>query len=445
MNRFAILLLATAALLTAQPAAEDIRSILAARVDEHKRAVGIVVGVIDASGKRIVTYGKRSANDTRPLDGDSVFEIGSITKGFTGLLLADMVTKGELTLDDPAQKYLPDTVNMPLRNGLPITLRHLSAHRSGLPRLPSNLKPADPANPYADYAAPQLYDFLNAHTLRRDPGESYEYSNLGAGLLGHLLSRRAEMPYEDLLRERILSPLGMNDTRIALTAAMKSRLAPGHGPELEPVKNWDIDALAGAGALRSTANDMLRFLHAALAGKLGKKLELALADRQPAGPKITIGLGWHVFDGDNPIVWHNGGTGGYRSFLGFSPNTGKGVIVLTNSAHSADDIGIHILDHTRPLQKFRKEINLSQAVLDRYPGTYRFAPNITLTVTREGRRLFVQLTGQPRFELFAESERKFFLKVVEAQLLFGGAGDETAPQVTLFQNGREQVARRAEN
>jgi len=187
---------------------------------------------------------------------------------------------------------------------------------------------------------------------------------------------------------------------------------------------------------------MMKLLEAAIAGKLGEKLKVALADRKSAGPSMTIGLGWHVFEGAQQIVWHNGGTGGYRTFAGYSPATGRGVVVLSNSSHSADDIGLHILDSTRKLQEFRKEITLSETVLERYPGRYQFAPNVVLTVTREGRRLFAQLTGQPRFEVFAESERKFFLKVVEAQVTFGGSGDEKAPQVTLHQNGREQVATR---
>jgi len=440
MKHVCCLLLAASTLLSAQPDTEAIRRILSSRIDEHKRSVGIVVGIIDSSGKRVIGYGKPAAGDSKPLDGDTVFEIGSITKAFTGLLLADMVLRGEVSLDDAAQKYLPEGVKVPELNGRAITLRHLSMHHSALPRLPSNLKPADPANPYADYSAAQLYEFLSGHTLRRDPGASYEYSNLGAGLLGHLLSRRAGKTYEDLLRERISGPLGMRDTRITLTGGMKSRLAQGHGPQLEPVRNWDLDALAGAGALRSTANDMMKLLEASLSGKLGAKLKLSLSGRKSAGPSMTIGLGWHVFEGAQEIVWYNGGTGGYRSFAGYSPATGKAVVVLSNSSYSADDIGLHLLDSTRKLQEFRKEITVSEIVLDHYPGRYQFAPNVVLTVTREGTRLFAQLTGQPRFEVFAESERKFFLKVVEAQLSFGGAGGEKAPQVTLHQNGRDQAA-----
>jgi len=248
MKGLCCLLLAASALLAAPQNSEAIRKILASRIDEHKRSVGIVVGLIDGSGKRVVSYGKGAAGDSKPLDGDTVFEIGSITKAFTGLLLADMSLRGEVSLDDAAQKYLPEGAKMPERNGHAITLRHLSMHHSALPRLPGNLKPADPANPYADYGPAQLYEFLAGHTLRRDPGASYEYSNLGAGLLGHLLARRAGKSYEDVLRERIIDPLGMRDTRITLTDAMKSRLAQGHGPQLEPVKNWDLDALAGAGA-----------------------------------------------------------------------------------------------------------------------------------------------------------------------------------------------------
>ncbi|MBL8178672.1 MAG: serine hydrolase [Bryobacterales bacterium] len=432
------------ALLSAQISTDTVRNILRSRIDEHKRNVGLVVGIVDESGKRVIVHGKRAAADARPLDGDTVFEIGSVTKAFTGLLLADMAIRGEVSLDDPAQKYLPEGTAMPQRGGRAITLRDLATHHSGLPRLPGNLKPADPANPYADYTPALLYEFLAGHALGRDPGAGYEYSNLGAGLLGHLLARRAGKNYEELLRERICDPLGMRDTRIALTPAMQARLAQGHGPDLQPAKNWDLDALAGAGAVRSTANDMLRLLDAAMAGKLGEKLERALAARKPAGPSLTVGLGWHVFEGDREIVWHNGGTGGYRSFAGFAPKSGRGVVVLTNTFFSADDIGLHLLDPSRKLQEFRKEIVLPQTVLDRYTGRYSFAPGIVLGVTSESGRLFVQLTGQPRFEVFAESEKKFFLKVVEAQLTFASEGDGKATAVTLHQNGRDQLAKRME-
>src|ERR1039457_4272631 len=180
----------------------EIRSIMANRV-ESGRAVGMVTGVIDEKGRQVVASGKVSLDGTQQPDGDTVFEIGSVTKVFTSLILADMIEKDEVKPDDPVSKFLPATVKVPSRNGREITLLDLSMQVSGLPRLPDNLKPADPANPYADYDASKLYDFLSRYTLTRDPGEKYEYSNLAVGLLGHALALKAGMSYEELLRRAL--------------------------------------------------------------------------------------------------------------------------------------------------------------------------------------------------------------------------------------------------
>ena len=150
--------------------------------------MGIVVGVIEPNGRRVVAYGHLANGDPRTVDGDTIFEIGSVSKVFTSLLLADMVNRNEVALDDPAAKYLPDDVTLPERSGKAITLLDLSTHSSGLPPLPTNLKPKDPRNPYAGYTVDDLYQFLSGYTLPRDPGSEFEYSNLGAGLLGHLLA-----------------------------------------------------------------------------------------------------------------------------------------------------------------------------------------------------------------------------------------------------------------
>ncbi len=168
----------------------EIHKILVDRIDIEKQAVGIVVGIVSPQGRRIVAYGSLDQGDPRPLNGDTVFEIGSTTKVFTSLVLMDMVQRGEVSLDDPASKYLPPTVHVPERGGRKITLRDLSTQTSGLPRMPGNFHPKDPGNPYADYTAVQLYEFLSGYTLTRDIGATYEYSNVGVGLLGHVLARR---------------------------------------------------------------------------------------------------------------------------------------------------------------------------------------------------------------------------------------------------------------
>jgi CubicO group peptidase (beta-lactamase class C family) len=335
----------------------EIATDLARRIDVEKRGVAIVVGIVDRQGRRrIVAHGGLAKGDGPRADGRTVFEIGSISKTFTGLLLADMVRRGEVALDDPVQKYLPDTVKIPQRNGKQITLFDLTTHTSGLPRMPTNFTPKDPKNPYADYTVEQMYAFLSGYQLTRDIGERSEYSNLGAGLLGHALARRAGVDYETLLRERITGPLGMTDTAIAFTPEMKAHLAIGHNAALAPTANWDIPTMAGAGAIRSTVEDMLDYVSLGL-GKGPKDLQADVAAqtakrRGAAVPGLEIGYGWHISTRrGQEIVWHNGGTGGYLTFAGFDRKQGLGVVVLTNVSMppGSDDIGFHIFDPDLPM------------------------------------------------------------------------------------------------
>jgi serine-type D-Ala-D-Ala carboxypeptidase/endopeptidase len=443
---------------SAIPSDAEIRKILVDRIDAQKQSIGIVVGVIEPVGRRVVAYGKLAKNDARPLNGDTLYEIGSITKVFTSLLLADAVERGEVALTDPVGKFLPATVKMPERGGRSITLQDLSTHTSGLPRLPTNFSPKDPANPYADYSVENLYAFLSGVQLTRDIGTQYEYSNLGGGLLGHALTLRARATdYEALVSARVTAPLGMTSTAITLSPEMKSRLAAGHGPMLQPVANWDLPALAGAGALRSTTNDLLTFL-AANIGHVKTPLAPAMATmltvRRPTGmSNLAIALGWHVLSvHGKEIVWHNGGTAGYRTFIGFDLQARVGVVVLSNAGTAAgpDDIGRHLLDAELPLltpqaaPKTRTEIAVDPQAIEKYVGRYQFAPSAIFTITRDGGHLFEQLTGQGRFEIFPESERDFFLKVVDAQISFETDGQGKAVALVLHQNGIDQRARRIE-
>src|ERR1700752_999149 len=170
---------------------DQVKSILQERIEYAKKSVGIVVGLVDEKGVRVISVGKPSLDGKQALDGNSIFEIGSVTKVFTATLLADMVERGEVKLSDPISKYLPRTVKTPTRDGKEITLLDLATQTSGLPRLPTNFAPKDPRNPYADYSVDQLYAFLSGYTLTRGIGEKYDYSNVGVGLLGHILALRA--------------------------------------------------------------------------------------------------------------------------------------------------------------------------------------------------------------------------------------------------------------
>jgi CubicO group peptidase (beta-lactamase class C family) len=411
------------------------------------RNVGLAVGLLDGDESLVLGYGKIARDDDRTPDGHTVFEIGSVTKVFTAALLAEMAGRGEVENDRPVAELLPSGVRMPCRRGEPIALAHLAEHTSGLPRLPGNLwaTVADKKNPYRDYRVEHLYDYLGGASVGFPPGTGVAYSNLGAGLLGHVLALRAGLPYDELLAARILRPLGLTDTAVALSADQASRLAAGHAATGEPTSNWDLPTLAGAGALRSTAAEMLIFLRANLdppetpAGAalrachvprpvawwrrigvgIAQAVGLAAASLlvqwavpvspgrwtflaalilpvlvaqgwkgfwsgvwtavavwaggwllwessfgwAPAGVALLISLavsghavgylppggrvrlGWQEAEAGPGVLalWHNGGTGGYRSFVGFEPGSRVGVVVLSNSANDVDPIGMALL------------------------------------------------------------------------------------------------------
>ena len=363
-----------------------------------------------------------------------------------------MVQRGEVALDDPVAKYLPPSVKMPQRNGRSITLVDLATHTSGLPRRASNFLPQDPQNPYVDYSVEQLYQFLSTYQLTRDIGSQYVYSNVGGGLLGHVLARRAGMDYETLVRSRICEPLGMKSTRITLTPALQERLAVGHNAQMEPVKNWDLTTLAGAGGLRSTANDMLTFLAANL-GLIKSPLAPAMAGmikvRRPTGyPDLEIALGWHVFTSNGKeIVWHNGGTGGYQTWMGYDPKARVAVVALSNvwMPQATDDIGHHLLDPGFPLAKPPRqhtEVKVDPKLFDAYVGNYQLAPDFAITITCEGDHLFAQGTGQLKYEIFPEGDRDYFFKTADAQITFVVDQQGRATELILHQGGADQHAKR---
>ena len=437
---------------TAAPSDTAIRNILAERIDVQKQGVGIVIGVIEPQGRRIVAYGSLEKGDKRPLDGNTLFEIGSITKVFTALLTADMAQRGELKLDDPVANYLPASVKIPERNGRQITLVDLATHTSGLPRMPGNFRPKDPENPYVDYTVDQLYAFLSSYELRRDIGVKFEYSNLGFGLLGQALARRAGMDYEKLVVARICDPLGMKSTRITLSEPLQKRFAAGHSADLVTVSAWDIPTLPGAGALRSSANDLLVFLAAMLGytdNPLAAAQKATLATVRPTGsPFVDSALGWAIDTrGGAEIIWKDGGTGGYRTFIGYSPKTRVGIVALSNTStgEGMNDIGLHLLDARFPLfvpEGSPSELSLDAQVLDRYVGSYELFANFILTVTREGSQLFMQATGQPRAAVYPKSSVEFFSKIVDAQITFETDAQGQGVGLVLHQGGRDQHAHR---
>lgn len=327
----------------ALPADDAVRALLEARIAKLQ-GVAFAVVLHDAQGTRIVTAGPRSVGGPA-VDAHTLFEIGSITKTFTALLLAEAVVRGERRLDDPVAPLFPWPAPALEDRDAAVTLRQLATHTSGLPRIPPNLWLAailSPSDPYADYGAEKLRSALS-WPWRYGRSGAYEYSNFGAGVLGFALTASAG-GYNRVLRERVLAPLGMSTTGVAPAGER----ATGHASGLTATPAWNFDALAGAGALWSTPQDMGRYLLALLAPdstSLGKAVRLVLTPQANVSERTKIALAWHLTERrGRTIAWHNGRTGGFASMLAFDAQRGEGVVVLGNASIVVDDLAFHLLD-----------------------------------------------------------------------------------------------------
>jgi CubicO group peptidase (beta-lactamase class C family) len=330
----------------------------------------LTVGLIEPHGHRFQAFGQVARNgQSEPPGEDTLFEIGSITKTFTATLLAVLVTEGRVQLDDPANRYLKPEWRLPDDGPRTITLAELATHTSGLPVQPPliglfALSKGTSINPYSKFDGPALADALKNLKLAHPIGEKYEYSNLGCGLLGHaLVGATQSASFEELLRERVLRPLQLTDTAIALSADQSARLAQPHSTGGQPTPAWDFATLEACGGLRSTSRDMLRWVEAHLGRvetPLRPALQLTHQRRFPAegsieNGKLAMGLGWHLIPIPNRAeraVFHNGGTYGSRSFAAFVPAANVGVVILSNSGNSVDELGLtllqRLLEHHAP-------------------------------------------------------------------------------------------------
>ncbi len=419
------------------PSDAEVAALIDARIAQ-RRGAGIVVGLLDGTSGRIVARGPAGAGAA--FDGRTIFEIGSISKVFTALILADMVSKGEVALDDPAEKYLPAGVKMPERGGRKITLLDLATQTSGLPRAPDNMPYGNIDDPIADYTEALMLDYLGRYQLTRDIGSQFEYSNLGFGLLGYLLGRAARSDYATLLAQRITGPLGMRDTAIGLSADQQRRFAQGHDAYMRPAAPWTFGALPGCGAIRSSGDDMLTFLRAVIDpnSPIGPAMKLAAEWRRPTGMgRLGIGLGWMIgkpAEGRSTLL-HNGATGGFRGMIWLEPAKARGVVVLTNAAiePASDDLALHLMLGTPvqparpvppapPRPSDRVEVQLPPAELDRVVGRYEVTGLSILNISRDGTGLKAAIAGQT-LPIFAESRLNFFWRRMDAQAQFTTGAD----------------------
>jgi CubicO group peptidase (beta-lactamase class C family) len=341
--------------------------------------MGVVVGVVKHGERRILAYGT-----ARP---ESIFQIASISKTFTGLLLAQMVAQGRVRLDDPVRELLPaGTVGKP--SGCEITLLDLATHRSGLPPMPGNLRRTGIPNlDTADYHAADLYDYVGKHGVGRDPNPPFFYSNLGFALLGEALAARAGVSYPDLIAQQIAGPLGMRDTAVWLAPEQQRRMIQAFGVWHEPVPTWNLDAIAPAGGIRSTAGDMLTYLEAQLRAD-SPALRLSHELRAGIAPGKQIALAW-VYDEDTGTYWHNGGISGYGSYAFFNPQGGYAGVVLTNEMSSFVNFALPL--HIRQRLAGEPAISLASVTVPAsgsLPGTLRLFAVYWITMLGAGAFIF---------------------------------------------------------
>lgn len=414
-----------------------------------KTVVGLSVGVIKDGKMAEVHLGSTDGKANLP-DGDTVYEIGSISKVFTGVLLADVVARGDAKLSQPAQELLPAGAKMPHGKSRAITLLDMSIHQSGLPRLPSNMPTSQINNPYADYTSELAHKFLNGHKLRRDPGEQQEYSNFAVSLLGHLLCNKAGKEYDALLTERITGPLGMNDTHVALSDSMKQRLAKPFTDGAAPSANWDFADMPGAGGIRSTTKDMLKFAQACIKSTdspTSKAMDLAWKEHYPGGQgDARMGLGWN-FAPDGSTRWHNGQTGGYHSMLMVNRELGVAVIVMTNTGSAevdqlAGDVIRTLAGMDVQPRKFAKEVEVDAKKMQRLVGKYQLVPTFVFDVKIEDGKLMVGITNQPTQCVYPKSETTWFYKSANATLEFDVDENGKCDSLVVVQNGLRQKAQR---
>ena len=405
---------------------------------------GVSVAWVDADGVAFLSAGKFSATDARPITPDTQFEIGSVTKVFTALLLAESERAGKVSRNDPVAKYLlppgdPDAAKLEK-----ITLLALSTHTAGLMTWPTNFRMPTKPNPFVDITTADLVAALRTDGPNAPAGRNFAYSNFGVALLGQALAAAWGKPYADVLREHVLTPLGLERTIVAVPGTKPSPdLAPGHASG-KPAENWELDGYAPAGAIRSSAREFAKFLQAALGDE---HAPLAAAFRETTKPLRPtdfigggIGLNWLLLDDpQRPVIWHNGGTGGYRSFLGFSRAAGVGVAVLFNGSAGPDALGFNLLGVKPPTPIATKIENATD-----YVGRYPLSDTFAINVTESNGALFAQATGQPRLTLRKVETDRFAVGGAPAEISFEREASGKVTALALHQNGRDQRGPRGE-
>lgn len=384
-------------------------------------------------------------NDGR-IGPSSVFEIGSVAKTMAGAMLADMVLRGEMSLDDPLADHLPEGTHVPNHQGKPILLRHLVMHTSGLPRLPPGMDTADPNDPYAGLEVEDMLASLAAIKLEHAPGSQFEYSNLGTMLISVALAYRSGLNFEQLLDTRLFTPIGMDTAHIE-NAPDDVRTAVGHSVNGRPVPAWNFATdLAGAGGVRASLEDMVRYVQAQL-GQRRSSADAALAlgrEPQPSSVGQPMAIGWLLSPlGDRVVHAHEGATGGFSSFVALDVSRTRGVVVLSDTSLFSlggvgASMGMHLIDASFPLGTPLRPRDIGDMPADpaAFEGTYALAPDFDVVVRARDGAMFAQATGQQELSIAPLGGDTFAVDGVEAELHFGRDAAGQVVSVELHQGGQ---------
>jgi CubicO group peptidase (beta-lactamase class C family) len=402
-----------------------------------KQFMGAVLVAQD--GKVIFSKGYGFANlewDV-PNSPNTKFRLGSITKQFTAACILLLEERGKLKIDDPVKVYMPDAPAAWDK----VTIFNLLTHTSGLPSFTGF---PDYASTEAIATTPEkLVARFRDKPLEFQPGEKWNYSNSGYVLLGYLIEKISGQSYSQFVQDNIFTPLGMKDSGYDSNSAIIVHRASGYAPSDKGLINAgyiDMSIPLSAGALYSTAEDLLRWERGLFDDKLLSAASLQKMTT-PFKGDYAFGLAVHQASG-HKVIEHGGGIEGFNTQLTYYPDDKLTVVVLSNQNTGATgDIASKLaaLVHGEKvvLAGERKEVAVSPAILQTYVGTYELAPGFDIVMTLEGNQLMTQATGQPKFPVFAESDTKFILKVVDAQLEFLKNDKGEVTHVILHQGGRD--------
>ncbi|WP_170245555.1 serine hydrolase [Fodinibius salinus] len=426
---------------------EKVRQSVGQHIAENE-FIGAAIAYIDSSGQASFILDGTQKKGGQAVDKKTIFELGSITKVFTALAVADFLGRDkEVRLDSKAEPLLPEGYQLPEYKGKGITLQHLVTHTSALPQIPDNL-PVSSANPYASYGDSLFQSYLVDTELSRAPGSQFQYSNSGMALAGRILEHQSDQSFEQIIKNKIVGPLQMQDTFVQISPEDSARFAQGHLGS-EPAEYWNFNVFAPAGALRSTIVDMATFLSAQMSNtettlsSAIKRSQQPLHDIQNKGPRLDkVGMGWIYETRKDTIMWHNGQTGGFRSFMGINTETNSGVVVLINGTAPIADIALYLLDADFELKEVQKNISLPVETLKKYVGEYKVTNQISYFVTLQDKQLYFRVSGQQKIPFYPKSKKRFYCKLIPAEIEFSVDSTGTVKRVTLFQNGREFKAQK---